>query len=366
MADEEVGDVMNEVIKFPAETPETRAAIKWAARLDRGNLKKAEKAELENWLAGNKARQEELIRVVEMWDEWRARLANSEIDAGDYFASELSELSESRLKHERRSKFRRVAAIAASFGLVFATASIGVKQYQYTQYTSKNTTYATLIGEQRTIMLPDNSTVVLNTSSKLTVNYRKGAREISLLKGEAHFEVAHDKTRPFLVQAGGGVVRAVGTAFSVKFEQSEIEVLVSDGEVLVGLLASNEEKNTEIREVALPQEGTAKASVGERVTFGDTINTVTRVEPTRLENELFWRNGVLAFDDEPLHQVIAEISRYTDLEIDIVDADVRDLRVGGYFPIARLDSIFDSLRDGFGLSVQEVDDGVFHISRHQG
>lgn len=355
---------MNDVIRFPEQTPETRAAIEWAARLDRGGLSKAESLELRNWLEGRQDRRDELIRVVEMWDDFRALLANSDIGADEGFAAELSELSRISETSKRRSVLRRGAAIAASISILAAGAAVGVDHVNYRQYTAQNATYSTLIGEQREISLPDQSVVVLNTSSSMIVQYRRGVREITLLSGEAHFNVAHRRNNAFLVKAGAGSVRAVGTAFSVKYDRSEVEVLVSDGDVVVDLLEPTDAfVNVGADNAGLRQARTTEASVGDRVVFGEKIRSVTRVEPDRLETELFWRNGVLAFEDQPLHEVISEVSRYTELEIAIVDANVRDLRVGGYFPVGKLESIFDSLRDGFGLSVEEVDEGVFHISR---
>lgn len=355
---------MNDVIKFPDQSPETRAAVEWAARLDRGRLSKAESLELRSWLEGRQDRHDELIRVVEMWDDFRSLLANSDIDADESFAAELSEISEISERSKRRGFLRRGAAVAASVGILISVSAVGVDHFNYRQYTAQNATYSTIVGEQREISLPDQSVVVLNTSSSMVVQYKRGVREITLLSGEAHFNVAHKKNNAFLVKAGNGSVRAVGTAFSVKYDKSEVEVLVSDGDVVVNLLDSpdvfvNVSDNSSASQLAR----TAEASVGDRVVFSEKIRSVTRVEPDRLETELFWRNGVLAFEDQPLHEVISEVSRYTEFEIAIVDANVRDLRVGGYFPVGKLESIFDSLRDGFGLSVEEVDEGVFHISR---
>lgn len=355
---------MNDVIKFPDQTPETRAAIEWASRLDRGKLSKAESLELQNWLEGRQDRHDELIRVVEMWDDFRSLLANSDIDADEHFAAELSEISEISERSKRRGILRKGAAVAASIGVLISASAVGVDHFNYRQYTAQNATYSTIVGEQREISLPDQSVVVLNTSSSMIVQYKRGVREITLLSGEAHFNVAHKKNNAFLVKAGNGSVRAVGTAFSVKYDKSEVEVLVSDGDVVVDLLDSPDVFVNVSADISGSQmTRTTEASVGDRVVFSEKIRSVTRVEPDRLETELFWRNGVLAFEDQPLHEVIGEVSRYTEFEIAIVDANVRDLRVGGYFPVGKLESIFDSLRDGFGLSVEEVDEGVFHISQ---
>ena len=90
------------------------------------------------------------------------------------------------------------------------------------------------IGEQRNLVLSDGSTLLLNTNSRVTVDFSDDVRNIVLLKGEAHFEVAHDTTRPFTVTAGNNTVTAVGTAFNMQYvDDNAFELVVTDGKVLV-------------------------------------------------------------------------------------------------------------------------------------
>ena len=94
---------------------------------------------------------------------------------------------------------------------------------------------STQVGEVRRLTLDDGSALALNTSSVLQVKFAADERRIVLRQGEASFQVAHDEDRPFVVQAGDVSVRAVGTAFSVRMRQQELEVVVTEGvvEVLV-------------------------------------------------------------------------------------------------------------------------------------
>ena len=82
--------------------------------------------------------------------------------------------------------------------------------------------------------LADGSKLHLNTNSVVTVDFSSTARNIVLLKGEAHFEVAHDTSRPFSVTAGNNTVTAVGTAFNMQYvDDNAFELVVTDGKVLV-------------------------------------------------------------------------------------------------------------------------------------
>ena len=91
--------------------------------------------------------------------------------------------------------------------------------------------YSTGIGEQRTIQLPDGSTVELNARSRVKVRLTEGRRDVALIEGQALFRVAKDKQRPFVVRAGDAQVRAVGTEFDVYMKQAETVVTVVEGRV---------------------------------------------------------------------------------------------------------------------------------------
>jgi hypothetical protein len=93
--------------------------------------------------------------------------------------------------------------------------------------------YATGIGEQRTVTLSDGSTVELNSQSRLRVAFHPHERDVELLEGQALFHVAHDRTRPFLVQSEGAKVRAVGTQFDVYRKSDGTVITVVEGRVAV-------------------------------------------------------------------------------------------------------------------------------------
>ena len=89
----------------------------------------------------------------------------------------------------------------------------------------------TAVGEQRTVTLPDGSSVELNTASQVAIRYTARTRAVQLTRGEAHFTVASDRSRPFSVHAAGRVVTAVGTAFTVQLRRDAVEVTVAEGRV---------------------------------------------------------------------------------------------------------------------------------------
>src|SRR3546814_2061558 len=95
------------------------------------------------------------------------------------------------------------------------------------------TSYATSVGEIRRVPLADGSIAAINTASAIDVKLDDAARHVRVVEGEAWFQVARDKQRPFVVAAGRARVRAVGTAFSVRRRAGGADVLVTEGEVEV-------------------------------------------------------------------------------------------------------------------------------------
>ncbi len=84
------------------------------------------------------------------------------------------------------------------------------------------TIYSTTVGAQQHVMLEDGSSVDLNTNTLVHVRYSEGRRALSLDRGEAVFNVAHDASRPFEVSAAGVISRAVGTRFSVRLRADDV------------------------------------------------------------------------------------------------------------------------------------------------
>ena len=94
-------------------------------------------------------------------------------------------------------------------------------------------TIETRVGEWRTVQLADGSTVSTGPNTLMQVDYSDGTRRINLARGEAMFKVTKDPSRPFIVNAGGAVARAVGTRFGVERREDRIRVTVAEGKVAV-------------------------------------------------------------------------------------------------------------------------------------
>ena len=223
----------------------------------------------------------------------------------------------------------------------------GVVQF-YTSYMPDQ--YATAIGEQRTIRLDDGSEVQLNTDTQIVVNIDKSSRQIL-------------PQRPFSVHAGQGVFTAVGTAYTVRLRPTaEVEVTVAEGRIAMAPEVANKTPlgTTIVKDQML--QGTA-LDAGQNAVFTDKVESIIAIEPNVLTRKASWRLGLLAYEGEPLSEVIKDISRYTELNIEISDADLQSLPVGGTFRVGEIDALFDALEVTFGLDVEYVGRKSIKISR---
>jgi len=192
--------------------------------------------------------------------------------------------------------------------------------------------YVTSAGQKSIVDLPDGTRLTLDADTAVDVAFTAGRRDIRLLKGQAFFDVAHDRDHPFAVEAAERVVTALGTQFDVKLDAEGMHVVLAEGSV----------------SVAMAQGGAGappvKLKPGEA--FSAPNNAAGKVTRTDLNAALAWRQGVVEFRDQPLSEAIKLLNRYTRAQIVIKDPKVAALRITGVFKTGDIKR--------FGRSVSEV------------
>ena len=180
--------------------------------------------------------------------------------------------------------------------------------------------YATAIGQLSTIALTDGSIVTLNTDTQILVRFSGKRRDVHLVRGEALFNVAKDKQRPFVVTAANAQVRAVGTSFSVRLlQQRPVTILVQEG--IVEISRRDAPKAVPVRATAQTQALVAHAM---------PIKTHT-VPYARLVRDVAWQYGEIALENETLADAAREFSRYGNKQI-LVAPSVAHHTITGLFP----------------------------------
>jgi len=210
--------------------------------------------------------------------------------------------------------------------------------------------YATDIGENRSITLADGSTVDLNARSRIQVAFSKTQRSVQLIEGQALFVVAKDAVRPFVVQTGTAVVRAVGTEFDINKSSRGTKVTVVEGQVAIA-------EELTIDPLSPPRP--TYVSAGQQVTV-----TSRRVsEPTQADSAAAtaWTVHRLIFEETPLADVVEEFNRYHERQITIDSSELDDFHVSGVYASTDPASLLRFLRAQPGVQVIETDDSV-HIT----
>jgi transmembrane sensor len=282
-------------------------AARWAIRRDTGALAADEQAELDLWLAADERREGALLR---------AEAALVYLDRGRALAGQAPDPEEIATEESSNARlFSRRKLVGGGALIAAAVAGIGGGLLW-----PAGESFTTTIGEVRRLSLADGSVATINTASRLTVAMAKQTRRITLDDGEAWFEVAHDKARPFLVSAGDVHVRAVGTAFSVRRHADGVDILVTQGVVETWIGDGNT--------------APTRLSGGERAFVADATAQIVAVPAgAEIERALAWRSGGLALNGEPLDYAVAELNRYNRRKLVIDDPVLGRTPIVGYFKV---------------------------------
>ena len=207
--------------------------------------------------------------------------------------------------------------------------------------------FTTQHGEQLSRSLADASVLHLNTDTSVTVRFDRTSRWITIERGQAFFEVAHDVKRPFRVIAGSAEVVAVGTKFDVYLQTGSALVTVVEGRVDVGSIAQL--SSAEIERAAT--RGSIRLGAGQqiRVLQGELPPQAARVDT---QSATAWLRRQIAFDHEPLAVVAAEFNRYGAAPIEIETPALRDRPISGVFAADDAESFVAFLRSLEGVRVE--------------
>lgn len=268
-------------------------AVRWAARMDGDGWDADSEAALQRWLDGDPRRRGALLQ---------ARAAWSWLDG----AKPASDAEPAPL---RDFLTRRRLMVGGS--LIAASVVAGMLLLP------TGNDYTTAVGEIRRVPLPDGSLAAINTASRLEIKATPALRRIVLKEGEAWFQVAKDVNRPFVVEAGDILVRATGTAFSVRRREGGADVYVTEGTV---------EVTTRNGHVA----HSIAAGAGLFVADDAMVRPLTG-DSASIDRVLAWRTGEIALDGQSLGSAVAEFNRYNKRQIAVRDPALVDEQLDGTF-----------------------------------
>jgi len=297
-----------------------REAVAWQVRLSSGAVSDATQAEFNHWRQQSAAHEQAYRDTNRLWQQLPGPLQADR-------KRRLALAAQHRRRHIRRRNFG--LAVAASLLLLVLAGFYP----DYLRHPLAD--YRTRIGEQTSVQLADGSVIHLNTDTALNVSLSDNERRVELLDGEAEFDVAHDRNRPFRVSAGHTSTEALGTRFIIRYDGNNGKVTLLQGK---------------IRTTAPNTSATLNA--GQQIAFH--ADDLGGVQSADMDSAEAWRHGRLLMNFVPLKQVIAEINRYRREQIRLLDDKLGEHEVNIAIDIQHVDEWLEALRTTMGVKVEKL------------
>jgi transmembrane sensor len=249
----------------------------------------------------------------------------------------IEEASSKRNQEKGRVIFfglsNHVLKIAASF-LILVAAGI----FTYIKLSETELKNITTLAESETVSLIDNSTVTLyrNTHFDYPVEFKKDTREVKLVKGEAFFKIAHDKSKPFIVHTAIADIKVIGTEFNVTVNDNQAEVSVKEGKVLV--YTSNDS-------IYLTKGLTGSIKTGKDIVVDNNAKS----------NDWGYATRKLVFKDAPLKAVIKDIEKAYPCSISVSNETINNCHLTATFDNDSIEKIVNLIAEILNLTVKRND-----------
>lgn len=325
--------------RFDAKAASQEAAD-WLARRDRG-LSAAEQDDYLEWLRADArhgtliTRHEATLRRMTRLSQWQPVLS--------------SEPNADLFSRRRRAWWRMGSVLSA----VAAAAVVGLFLWPPASDKASDAVRPALqktfvrINDTRT--LPDGSTIELRENSQVETAFSESERRVRLAGGEAFFTVAKDPSRPFVVEAGGIEVRALGTAFVVRLDFASVDVVVTEGVVQV-------EPPAPAAPLPATQVEASKVPASHRAVISRAADApppaITAVTADQIRDVLAWQAPRFQFDETPLSEAAAEFNRRNARQIVIADAQLAETPIGGTFRVDNVDGFISLLQMTLGVQAE--------------
>ncbi len=336
----------------PQKTDDERAratAVQWTIRRDRG-LSATEAIEFELWLAADPLHGEAMRQIDAAW-------ALLERTPEAYAIRELA------LLRQRRRRRRFMAGFLLPIAAALVVGSIFWWQGRILPVAAEP-----VFAEPgpQLLALADGSLVKLNSNAELAEDFDAAERRVHLRRGEAHFTVKKDSTRPFIVVVGNVRLRAVGTAFNVNWLSSQVEVLVTEGRVRVDTTVAADAAETML-------EAGERAIVPSPSFSNDQVQAdsivVERLNAAQMNRILAWQSTLVKLGGSSLEELASYFERHFGQRMILEDRDIGKLRAGGRIRADHPEAFVSLLATTFDLEFEKTSEGAWilrkknHISR---
>ena len=307
-------------------------AASWFVRLERDPHDADLRQAFETWLAASPQHRDDWSSVGEAWTRIGAVKDDPAVLAAR--AALKSDLAAARRGPPLRWAAGIAAAVILGGGLLaFGAWRQGGEASQPVQVAAAPqalAVYSTPVGGQQSVTLEDGSRVTLSTDTEVRLTGWDGERALTVVRGEAFFEVAKNPERPFVVTAAGRTVTALGTAFDVRVDPGQWSVSLVEGKVRVAAAQASVDLTPGHH---LTQQGEAAWSIEQR-----NIADLTS-----------WREGSLVFENRSLGSIVQEMNRYSTRKMRISDPALAATPLSGRFKTGDTEGFVATL-EAYGMA----------------
>jgi transmembrane sensor len=341
-------------------------ASEWFTRMRDGEDSPAVRSELMTWFRQSPEHVRAYLDIAAVWMETKNVDADSELDLqtrirlarADTEVVSLTEPLAFKAQDDSTSRKSgglaiRHLAIAASLLITIMGGLFGA----WLMYGPQS--YATGLGEQRSIPLADGSTLDLNSDSRVRVRIDERQRTVDLLRGQALFRVAKDPKRPFVVRADKASVRAVGTVFDVHRKAGGAIVTVVEGSVIIERLAKHSSTDASVSVLASSPDAPLlriSLTAGKQVTVGQ--GTAAPAKTVNVAAATAWTQRKLIFESTPLAEVAEEFNRYNARRLIVEGDSLRSFKISAMFRTTDPASLVLYLRTIPDVRIDETDSTI--------
>ncbi len=326
-----------------------RIAAQWVLRCDRG-LTAAEQDEYSQWLSAAAVHREAVAEQRWSWDELD-RLAGSQLSLRtapdpDLLAADRAGRLAGRLAWMAPLALGVVALVAAARFLSWPSRTVPPPPI------SPPSLSLIAACERRT--LEDGSVVVLNRGAQIETAFTAATRWVRLVRGEANFAVAKNPARPFIVEASGVEVQAVGTNFDVRLDPAAVDVVVSEGTVKVKRPTV---APAELRFVRAGEQARVLLAAGARPP------QITSLTPEAIATRLAWQPRMLEFDDAPLPEIVEAFNAHNPVRLALGDPALDRVRLTVNFRSDNVAGLVRLMKRDFGMYAEQLTDSEIVLRR---
>lgn len=338
---------MSESVKQSPDQINQQAA-EWFTLMQSAGVSAEDRQRLNDWLAEHPEHQHAYNQIERVWQTLGDISNTAEASALRRSVAPLS----ARLMSFFKAPAAMIRAVipVPKFAMGFVSACVVAGLILLPRPSEPITThYSTEAGEIRTITLADNSEITLSAKSQISTRISETQRSVNLVSGEAFFDIAKDRQKPFFVTVNNVAVEVVGTQFNVQKIRDAVSVAVLEGVVNVFGEETVDRLVAAVPDVVL--------TAGQKVVkaSGQAFDAVIDVPSSDLGA---WRMGRLIYTDVSLTDVVTDAGRYFDGKILLQSPELADVKVTMTLRTDQVGQLPDMLAQTLPLEVHAVSDNI--------